>query len=67
MGLSSETLEMEREEIAERIKPDNCMYCGCDKIDFEGAHFPRFFFSCRTCERRIEKVYNWVTQRGEFD
>lgn len=54
--------EMEtREELVERIKPSNCQYCGSKRMVFEVAHFPRFFYSCQTCEMRTELVYNWHT------
>lgn len=63
---TAEGLAKEREELAERLKPDNCMYCGRGPVNYEFSHFPRFFYSCDTCGRRIEVTYNWVTQRGDF-
>ena len=54
-----------REEIIGRIKPSECMYCESKHITFEAVHFPRFFFSCQTCEMRTELVYNWHTKQAE--
>jgi len=55
-----------REEIVESIKPRNCMYCGSPHMQYEGSHFPRFFFSCKNCEMRMELVYNWQTRQASI-
>jgi hypothetical protein len=56
------SLEDERRSIAESMRPSHCSHCGSKHVQFEGCHFPRFFFSCKMCERRIEMVYNWHTK-----
>lgn len=60
------SLEEERRALAKSIKPLNCKYCGSKHVQFEGAHFPRFFFSCRVCEMRMELVYNWHTKSATY-
>lgn len=51
-----ELLEEKRKVMALILMPDNCERCGSRRIRHETTHFPRFFYSCEDCEKRMEVV-----------